>query len=455
MAVPTTTTETYGNRFLEPGSRSARLFERARSLLPGGNTRTTVFAQPHPLYMAEGDGCRVTDADGQTRLDFLNNYTSLLHGHGHPDVLAAARDQLARGTAFAGPTELEVDLAEIIVGRVPAIERIRFTNSGSEAVMMAIKAARGYTGRPKVAKFEGFYHGTYDPAEVSVAPTPEAGGPADAPTPVSETAGLAPGTLESTVVLPYNDREAVDRILEREAADLAAVLVDPLANGAGFPEPDPEFLRFLREATERRGILLIADEIISFRIGYRGASDRFGFVPDLVTLGKIIGGGFPVGAVGGSAEVMSVFDPTAGRPRVPHGGTFNANPVTMAAGAAAMRLWTEAAVARLERLGDDLRARANIALDESGLPFKLTGQGSLFRIMPRAADRTYRSGLPDAALAARRRELHLRLLGAGILTSPTGLGCLSTPMAEAEVSAFVEAVRTTATATAAAGAAVG
>ena len=442
MAVPTIPTETYGNRFLEPGSRSAALFERARRLLPGGNTRTTVFTQPHPIYMAEGSGCTVTDADGQTRLDFLNNYTSLLHGHGHPEVIAAAQAQVARGTAFAGPTELEVDLAEIIVDRVPAIERIRFTNSGTEAVMMAIKAARGYTGRPKLAKFEGFYHGTYDPAEVSVAPTIEAGGSADDPTPVSETAGLAPGTLESSVILPYNNRAAVERILEREAGQLAAVIVDPLANGAGFPEPDPEFLRFLRDVTRKHGILLIADEIISFRIGYRGASARFGFTPDLVTLGKIIGGGFPVGAVGGSAEVMGVFDPTAGRPRVPHGGTFNANPVTMAAGAAAMRLWTEPAIARLERLGDDLRERANWVLDESGLAFKLTGQGSLFRIMPKAADRDYRSGLADAKGAAQRRELHLRLLGAGILTSPTGLGCLSTPMGEEQVTEIVEAIRT-------------
>src|SRR6185295_9789449 len=153
--------------------------------------------------LVAGQGCRVTDADGQTRLDFLNNYTSLLHGHAHPDVLAASQAQLLRGTAFAGPTELEVELAEIITARVPAIERIRFTNSGTEGVMMAIKAARGYTGRPKIAKFEGFYHGTYDPAEVSVNPALNDAGDAEDPVGVSETAGLAPGTIESTVILPY------------------------------------------------------------------------------------------------------------------------------------------------------------------------------------------------------------------------------------------------------------
>ena len=213
MAVPTVPTDTYGNRFLEAGSRSAALYERACKVLPGGNTRTTVFNAPHPLYIASGEGFHVTDADGQTRLDFLNNYTSLLHGHAHPDVLAASQTQLARGTAFAGPTELEVELAEIIVGRVPAIERIRFTNSGTEGVMMAIKAARGFTGRPKIAKFEGFYHGTYDPAEVSVNPQLAVAGDAEDPIALSETAGLAPGTLENTVLLPYNNREAVERII--------------------------------------------------------------------------------------------------------------------------------------------------------------------------------------------------------------------------------------------------
>nr|MBA2450532.1 aminotransferase class III-fold pyridoxal phosphate-dependent enzyme [Chloroflexota bacterium] len=255
-----------------------------------------------------------------------------------------------------------------------------------------------------------------------------------------------PGTLESTVVLPFNNRDAVERIVEREADQLAAILVDPLANQAGFPEPESDFFSFLRELTRRHGILLIADEIISFRIGYRGASERFGFRPDLITLGKIIGGGFPVGAVGGSADVMSVFDPTSGKPRVPHGGTFNANPVTTAAGVAAMRLWTEPAVARLEQLGDDLRTRANWVLEESGLAFKLTGQGSLFRLVPSAAGRDYRSALPDERAAAQRRELHLRLLGSGILISPTGLGCLSTVMETDEVNELVEALRSSATA---------
>jgi glutamate-1-semialdehyde 2,1-aminomutase len=437
-------TITFGNRFLEPGSRSAELYERAKRVLPGGNTRTTVFAPPHPYYLASGSGSQVTDVDGQTRTDFLNNYTSLLHGHCHPKVTAAAQAQVARGTAFAGPCESEVRLAEIITERVPGIERIRFTNSGTEGVMMAIKAARGYTGRPKIAKFEGCYHGTYDVAEVSVGPSIDAAGSADEPVGVPESAGIAPGTIENTVVLPFNNREAVERLITRHAHELAAVLIDPLPNQAGLPEPEPGFMRFLREITAKHGILLIADEIISFRVGYRGASDQHGVKPDLITLGKIIGGGFPVGAVGGSAEVMSVFDPRQGKPRVPHGGTFNANPVTTAAGVAAMELWTEPAIKRIEILGETLRERANYVLDESGLALKLTGKGSLFRFVPREAAGNYRTSVPTPEVGAQREELMMRLLGNGVVVSRTGLGCLSTVMDEGEVTDFVEAVRTSA-----------
>lgn len=446
MAVMTTLPETYGNRFLEPGSRSAALYERALRVLPGGNTRTTIFSAPFPPYLVSGEGARITDADGQVRLDYLNNYTALMHGHAHPEIVYAAQAQIARGSAMAGPTEFEVELAEILSERVPAIEQIRFTNSGSEAVMAAMKAARAYTGRPKIAKFEGCYHGTYDPAEVSVNPHLAAAGEADAPRSVAEHAGLAPGTVEGVVVLPFNDREAVARIVEHEAANLAAIIVDPLANNAGFLDPAPGFLQFLRELTQRHGILLICDEIICFRIAYEGASGHFGVKPDIVTLGKIIGGGLPVGAVGGSAEVMSVFDPSSGKPRVPHGGTFNANPVTMAAGVVSMRLWTREAIGRMTQMGDDLRQRSNWVLDEAGLPFKLTGQASLFRIMPKATQADFRSGVPDAHGEGQRRELFLRLMGQGIMISQTGLGCLSTVMTDEDATSFVEGLRVSANA---------
>ena len=430
---------TFGNRFLEPDSLSARLADRARACLPGGNSRTTVYAPPYPFYARSGQGAWLTDVEGQARLDFLNNYTALLHGHAHPAIVAAAQGQVAAGTSFAAPTELEIELAEDICARAPAIERLRFTNSGTEAVMMAIKAARGYTGRSMVAKFEGCYHGTYDPAEISVSPALEAAGPRDAPRSLPESAGLPTGTAEQVLVMPLNHQEAVGRLVEQNAANLAAIIVDPLPHQAGFPSPRPGFLPFLRELADRYGIVLISDEIISFRVAHAGAHGQFGFKPHLVTLGKIIGGGFPIGAVGGSAEVMAVFDPREGHPRVPHGGTFNANPVSMAAGLAAMRLWTPSEVERLGRLGDDLRTRANEVLAEADFPAQVSGDGSLFRIVPGRAELVdYRSSVADSRTKVRLSELYLRLLGAGVITGAKGTGCISTPMDRDEVNAFVD-----------------
>jgi glutamate-1-semialdehyde 2,1-aminomutase len=431
--------QTFGNRFLEPGSASARLAARARQSLPGGNSRTTVFAPPYPFYVRSGSGAHLTDVDGQTRLDFLNNYTSLLHGHAHPKVVEAAKRQVELGTSFAAPTEMEVDLADEICRRAPAIDRLRFTNSGTEAVMMAIKAARGYTGRSMVAKFEGCYHGTYDIAEISVSPPLDQAGPAAAPASLRESAGVPPEVVEQVLVMPFNDREAVERLVEQHADRLAAIIVDPLPHQAGFPEPKPGFLAFLRELADRHGIVLISDEIISFRIAYEGAHGKLGFRPHLVTLGKIIGGGFPVGAIGGDAEVMSVFDPTAGSPRVPHGGTFNANPVTMAAGLAAMSLWTPVEVDRVQGLGDELRRRANEVLAEADFPAQVTGDGSLFRIVPGRDELVnYRSVPQDRDINTKLSELHIRLLGAGVIVGTRGTGCLSSPMDRDEINSFVE-----------------
>ena len=439
MAV--TSPPTYGNRFLEPQSESSRLAARARGSLPGGNSRTTVHAAPHPFYVRSGQGARLTDVDGQERVDYLNNYTSLLHGHAYPAVVEAAQRQVALGTSFPAPTELEVELAEVICGRAPAIERLRFTNSGTEAVMMAMKAARAFTGRTMIAKFEGCYHGTYDPAEVSVAPPLDLAGPADAPNAVPDSAGLPSDLTSQVLVLPFNDSEAVERLVTAHASRLAAIIVDPIPHQAGFPQPEPAFLQLLRELADRHDIVLISDEIISFRVAYEGAHGKLGFRPHLVTLGKIIGGGFPVGAVGGEAAVMSVFDPSSGPPRVPHGGTFNANPVTMAAGLAAMRDWTPAEVERCGRLGEELRRRANEVLSESGFPAQVSGDGSLFRIVPgRERLVNYRSYPHDAATTTRLHELYLRMLGAGVLIGSKGTGCLSTPMQPSEISVFVDAL---------------
>lgn len=425
--------------YADPDSGSARLWRKAQDVLPGGNSRTTVFMAPHPIYAAEGEGCWVIDVDGDRRLDVLNNYTSLIHGHAHPVVTEAATRRLARGASFPLPTPEEVELAALMVERVPGVDRVRFMNSGSEAVMMAIKAARGFTGRHKIAKFEGSYHGSYDYAEVSLGPSPTEWGPLEAPASIAYSKGTPPSVLEDVVVLPFNYPELAAARIEREARHLAAVILDPMPNRVGLIPARAEFLRRIREVTAAHGILLIFDEVISFRVGYHGAQGVFGVTPDLTTFGKIIGGGFPVGAVGGRAEVMAVFDPRGGKPAVPHGGTFNANPVTMAAGLAAMRLMDRDAYTRLDETGEKLRSGVRACLERAGLPGAVTGLGSLFRIHP--SDRPfvdYRSAVSDDAERRRLDRLHRELIDHGVLIAPTGLGCLSTAVTDAEIEYFLE-----------------
>jgi glutamate-1-semialdehyde 2,1-aminomutase len=417
------------------------LYQRAAGTIPGGTSRLHYYYAPHPIYAARGRGCRLTDLDEVTRIDFLNNMTAMIHGHADPDINAALIEQLQYGTAWSEPGEAEVRLAEEMTRRVASLERIRFSNSGTEAVMMAVKLAREFTGRAAIAKFEGHYHGYYDYMQVSVGSPPSAWGPDDAPASVAVSGGLSPSVLDEVVVLPWNDREATERLLTRHAARLACLIVDPLANRCGAVPPAPGFTAFLRELTRQLGIVLIYDEVISFRVAHGGAQARYGGDPDLTTYGKVIGGGLPVGAVGGRAEIMALLDPSGGKARVESGGTFSANPLTMVAGLAALRKWDEPAVARLNALGDALRARANAVFAEAGEAAQLAGDGSLFRVMlTRDPIRDYRSGVRTAQPMARMTALHGRLMDAGIIISRIGLGCLSTPMGEAELDAFCAAL---------------
>jgi glutamate-1-semialdehyde 2,1-aminomutase len=367
------------------------------------------------------------------RLDAIGNFTALIHGHAFPPVVEAVSRQVARGTAFAASSPEEVALAELLVGRVPGLERIRFGNSGTEAVMMAIKAARAYTGRDRIAKFEGAYHGYYDDVQVSFNSRSPDWGPDEAPASVPSSGGIPKHRVLETLVLPWNDRDATEQLVTRHRSELAAVIVDPLSNRMGFIPPAEGFLAFLRALTRAHGILLIYDEVISFRVGYTGAQGRYGGEPDLTAFGKIIGGGFPIGATGGTAEVMEVFDPGTRGPRIASGGTFSANPVSMAAGLAAMRALDPAAFDRLEALGARLRARLGEVFRASGVPGQVTGDGSLFRLLLTTRPlRSYRDA-PDPAAERRMERLFLHLLEAGVLVNTNGLGCLSTPMTDAEI----------------------
>jgi len=421
------------SRYVALTSESVRLAAAATEVLPGGSTRDTVQRRPHAVYLRGGSGGRVVDADQRSLVDLWFNATALPLGHADPRVAAAVAPWLTHGSAFYAPTGLEIDLAREIRRRLPSAERVRFTNSGTEAVMLAARIARAFTGRSVIAKFEGSYHGSWDDVAWSVG---GADGPPDAPVPVPATGGLT-GHADRVLILPYNDLDATARLLARHARSIAAVLVEPIANRMGLVQPKPGFLAGLRDLCGRHGILLIFDEIISFRLGYHGAQGLAAVTPDLTTLGKLIGGGYPVGAVAGRADVLAVTEP--GRPdRVSHAGTFTANPVTMAAGKATLDAWTPDAIERLNTEGERARAALRRALD--GLPFQVTGAGSLFKIC--ATSRPIVDQRTSEEADAEWEDLaSLALVNEGFFLTSRLHGCLSTATTAEDVDAFVAAVQ--------------
>ncbi len=425
--------QTGANVFLTPDSQSAKWHREAIQFIPAGTSKANLYMRPHQLYVRGGSGCWATDLDGVERLDCINNFTALIHGHAFPPVVRAVTEQLSRGTNFAFSTPEELMLAKLLVERIPGLEKVRFGNSGTEAVMMAIKAARAFTGRDRIAKVEGAYHGYYDDVQVSFHSTPPNWGPDDAPASLPSSGGIPKHRVQETLVLPWNDADATERLILRHKNELAAVIVDPLANRMGFIPAAPGYLTHLRQVTRAHGILLIFDEVISLRVSYEGAQGRYGGDPDLTAMGKIIGGGFPIGATGGKAEVMAVFDPGTKGPRILSGGTFSANPVSMTAGLAAMQAMDRMAFGRLEEMGGRLRSRLNDVFRKSGQRGQVTGDGSLFRLM--LVDRplhNYRDTV-EPGIDARSYRLFMALLDAGIMVNDNGLGCLSTPMGQVEL----------------------
>lgn len=378
--------------------RQHPLAERARAVMPAGNTRTTVFVPPSPPFAEHGSGAWVTDQLGHRVIDCNNNYTALIHGHANPTIQDAVQQVIGSGTAFGLPTATEVALAEHLAERT-SLDRWRFSNSGTEAVMTALRGARAHTGRDKILRFAGSYHGTSDAVVDATAP------------------GVPRTVSESVVVVEQGDQAGFDAALALHGDDLAAVLIDLMPNRAGLTPADPDFVRHVRAATRARGILMIVDEVITFRLGVGGLHSTYGIEPDLVTLGKVIGGGFPVGALGGRADVMDVFNPIASG-SVGWGGTFSANPITMTAGLAALQQYGAEQVAALNDLGDGLRAR----LASGGVA--VSGRGSLSRI---------RESVDPG-------DLWWRLYQSGVMAGTNGLLALSTPMTNGDVDLIADAV---------------
>jgi len=384
--------------YRERTPRSRALHAQAQSYLPGGDTRNGTLFQPYPTYIQSGHGTTLRDVAGNEILDFTFNSTSLIHGHAHPVIVEAIQAQATRGTAWNAPNATLLTLAQLLSARVPSLELVRFCNSGTEANMQALKAARAFTGRNAILKMYGAYHGTYEPANVLLA--------------------------------TFNEREVTAHLIRAHRDELAAVMVTPILTRPSLGLPAPGYLEFLRDVTRENGVLLIFDEVISLRVASGGAQDRYGVTPDLTAMGKIIGGGLPVGAFGGRADIMRAFadgDP----PSIVHAGTFNGNPLTAAAGLAAMELLSVEAYERLAALGQRLHAELENVLDRLGVALEVNSAGSLVSLDVPPAARS------DAG-AELMRLVQLALLTRGIKTS--ALLAVSTVTTEAEVDRLAAAL---------------
>jgi len=353
-------------------NKSAQLFAEARRWLPGGvnsPVRACLAVGRDPVFIERGDGPYLYDVDGNRYVDYVCSWGPLILGHRHPAVIAALADCLERGTSFGAPTELEVELAKAICAAFPACEMVRLVNSGTEAVMSALRLARAWTGRPKIVKFAGCYHGHADYLLVQAGSGALTFG-------VPTSPGIPPDVAVNTISAPYNDLETLERIFAREGANIAAVIVEPVAGNMGVVPPRPGFLPGLRKLTQSAGALLIFDEVITgFRVAYGGAQELYGVTPDLTCFGKIIGGGLPVGAYGGGREIMEQVAPQG---PVYQAGTLSGNPLAVAAGLATLKeLQRPGFYAELEAKGARLAAGLQAAAREAGFPAAVNRVGSL------------------------------------------------------------------------------
>lgn len=411
-----------------PNSR--RLHTEACKYMPGGDTRTATFFLPFPNFIKYGDGAYMYDEDGFKLLDFQNNYTSLIHGHAHPETVEAVREQIAKGSAYTAPFEKQIELSAILTQRFPSVDMIRYTNSGTEANMHALRIARAYTGKAKIIKTEGGYHGTTDVFEASVDPNIKKAGTLDQIKVIPESRGVSENALKDVLVVLFNDIERTRKMIEEHHRETACIIIEPIMGSAGQITPDLEYLKFLREITEQYHIVLIFDEVVTGRLSLGGVQKFYGVTPDLTTMGKIIGGGTPVGAFGGKQEIMQMYDPR--EKKMYHSGTFNGNAVTMAAGLATMKAYNQEAVDYVNGLGTLFKEGVLKIYDKLGLNMKISGAGSIYNILFTDKEvKNYR----DVASAHEElnKVLYMSLLTKGVFDAERGMFCMSTAMTKEDI----------------------
>jgi glutamate-1-semialdehyde 2,1-aminomutase len=410
--------------YVSKTSKSKALYERAKKVLPAGVSYGIRYFEPYPFYTAKAKGSKLYDVDGNEYIDFWLGHTALILGHSPPTVVEAVKRQLENGTHYGTSHELEIKLAEKVAKMVSSAEMVRFTNSGTEANMYATRLARAYTGRSKVAKFEGGWHGGYDALHIGV----------HYPFDIPESAGLTAGTLQDTIVLPFNDLEGVEEKLKDEKVSF--IVVEPVLGAGGGIPVEKEFLKGLREFCDEKEILLIFDEVITgFRLAPGGAQQFYGVKPDITIFGKILGGGFPIGAFCGSRKIMEKLDTLLHkRPHYSfHGGTFAANPITMTAGLATLKTLEDGQlISKLNKLGDKIRRQLKEIFEANDVDVQVTGASSLFNTH---FTKEEVKGANAAFKADRKKlvEYNLQLIENGILFLPTHTGALSTAHSRTDV----------------------
>jgi glutamate-1-semialdehyde 2,1-aminomutase len=404
--------------------KSKDLYEKAKELLPAGVSYAIRHFEPYPFFTAKAKGSKLYDVDGNEYVDFWLGHTALILGHSPPAVVEAVKSQLGNGTQYGTSHELEIQLAEQVVKMVPSAEMVRFTNSGTEANMYATRLARAYTGRTRIAKFEGGWHGGYDALHTSV----------KHPFDIPESAGLTAGALQDTIVFPFNNLEGVKEKLKNK--EVACIMIEPVLGAGGGIPAEKEFLKGLRELCDESSTLLIFDEVITgFRLAPGGGQEYYGVTPDITVFGKILGGGFPIGAFCGRREIMKRIDTLLyERPHYSfHGGTFAANPISMTAGLATLKILEDGELTnKLNNIGGKIREELRRIFQVNGIEVQVTGAGSLFSThFTRELVRDARS----ASKADKKKLInyHLSLITEGVFFLPAHIGALSTAHSEPDI----------------------